>query len=129
MNPHLAGRRAFGKLVRAVRRGRTLPDVLPLWRQVLLASVDVFNGSYSPRCLVRLRTEVVPTHPRDVSAVRARMGTLIELFLAVIWNNFIGSSGWRVSVNYVTEYPNLFLRDGDGDIYLRIETKALHDEA
>jgi hypothetical protein len=119
-------------LVAALKKGKSLPKVLPLFQKVLDTSIPVFNGLHSPRYLLRLATEVVPTHPRYVSAVRARMGTLIELSLNAIWNDLTGwksQEGWRVSVNYVTEYPNLYLRGRSGDIYLRIETKALHDEA
>lgn len=126
------GHEAVQELINALRNGRTLPAVRPQVQRVLDASVHLFSHLHSPRYLVRLATEVVPTHPRDVSAVRARMGTLIELFLANVWNELIDHgdvSDWRVSVNYVTEYPHLYLRDENGDSHLRIETKALHDEA
>ncbi|MGH7944809.1 MAG: hypothetical protein ACREF9_07350 [Opitutaceae bacterium] len=60
------------------------------------------------------------------------MGTIIELALAERWNELIRGTGrpdWRVTVNYVTEYPDLYLRDVDGEVRARIETKTVHDEA
>ncbi len=126
------GSMAQDALSRDLRRRTTLPQALPRVERVVKALFQVFNQRYNSRYLVRLATDVIPTHPRYVSAVRARMGTLIEIFLAVIWNEFIehGSNpDWRLSANYVTEYPNLYLRDQKGSIQLRIETKALHNEA
>ena len=126
------GQKAIQVLRTNLQKGKSLPAVLPLLQILLDASVPLFNSIQGPRYLIRLATEVVPTHPRYISAVRARMGGLIELSLAAIWNDFLnrkGDKNWRVSINYVTEYPNLYLRDWSGNIYLRIETKALHDEA
>ncbi|GIX49460.1 MAG: hypothetical protein KatS3mg131_3671 [Candidatus Tectimicrobiota bacterium] len=119
-------------LVSQLLSGQTIPDALNAVNRLLVAFRDTFNQDYSPRYLLKLTTEVVPTHPRDVAVVRARMGTLIEFALAVSWNEAAKSSrnaGWRVSMNYVTEYPNLYLRDDRGTIRLRLETKCLHDEA
>lgn len=128
----MTGPEATRRLIRAVERGAQVPSVLPHFRALLDAAVEAFNQLRSPRSLVRLATELIPTHPLDITAVRGRMGTLIELGLADLLNGFIQGSGfprWRISVNYVTEYPNLYLRDENGAIRLRIETKALHDEA
>ncbi len=126
------GRDAQAALARALRRGQTLPGVLPKLRPVTETLLQVFNRYHGRRYLVRLASEVVPTHPKYVSSVRARMGMLMELHLAAIWNDLIEAgteATWRVSNNYVTEYPNLYLRNQYGKVFLRIETKALHDEA
>ncbi len=127
---HGIGQEAAEAVITAVRAGAQVPDVLPLFRKLLAAAVEVFNQRRSPHSLVRLAAEVIPTHPKDISAVRARMGTIIESALADTWNTFILAGAfqtWRIAVNY--EYPDLYLRDEDGAIRLPIETKALHDEA
>lgn len=124
--------RAADVLIGALHEGRRVPEILAPFRALVQEGVLHFNKTYSARTLIRLSTEVVPNHPRDVTAVRGRMGTLLELGLAQMWNEFLATAAdpeWRVTVNYVTEYPDLYLRNERGDIALRIETKALHDEA
>src|SRR5437762_7188052 len=96
------GRDAQDSLARALQRGMTLPGVLPNVQRMAETLFEVFNRTHARRYLVRLASEVVPTHPRYVSAVRARMGMLMELYLAAIWNSLIEVGkhpGWRISAN------------------------------
>lgn len=126
------GAAAATALIEALLAGARVPEILPVFRSFLAAGTRALNDDYSPRILVRRASDPIPTHPRHVADVRGRMGTLLEAGLAGVWNEFIKASphpAWRVTVNYVTEYPDLHLRDGDGAERLRIEAKALHDEA
>lgn len=128
----MPGQDAANALIAAIRNSIHVPEILPRFRDFLQAASNVFSAEYSPRVLVRPVADKVPKHPRHVADVRARMGTLIEAGLAGIWNEFIKTGdfqGWRLAVNYVTEYPDLYLRDDDGERRLRIEVKTLHDEA
>jgi hypothetical protein len=128
----IAGADIAGRLIGAVKSGVRVPAVLQVFREFLAEGNRVLNDDYSPRVLVRRVSDPIPTHPRHVADVRGRMGTLLEAGLAGIWNEFIKASAeplWRITVNYVTEYPDLYVRDPDGAEVMRIEVKALHDEA
>lgn len=108
-----------------------MPAVLPSFRRLLDQSVRIFNSRHAEALLLRASDEQLPTHPRHVASVRARMGTLLEVIFVTLWNEALKgvTNRWRIAFNYVTEYPDLYLRDDKGKVHLRLETKALHDEA
>jgi len=104
---------------------------LKVFRALLVEAVNRFNAGVGRKLFVRKDDEQLPTHSKHVSSVRARMGSLLEYELTSILNDLLHVQNPTLSFtyNYVTEYPDIYLRDANGNRLLRIEFKTLHDEA
>jgi len=118
-------------LVASLDSGQRFPIILDSFRTLLDQSVRVFNVRVGEALLVRTTDEQLPTHPKHIASVRARMGTLLEAIFVTLWNEELKkeTERWSITFNYVTEYPDLYLRDNSGKVHFRLETKTLHNEA
>lgn len=112
----------------------TTPQALvdALNAELIRGAVTRYNSEWGPRRLGRLTTEAIPTATRSLTAFRGRLGLLIEHALAVLMDEALREDygdELRMSAEVVNQYPDFYLRTGEGAPLLRIDFKVLHDES
>ena len=109
-------------------------DSSPIEKAIWLRNVffeeirNRFNSSDSRKRLALYQGEQIPNNERNLTDVRTRMGILIEFEIARISNmilveNNIQNLFWSYVV--ANRFPDLEVRDADGNKYLRLEIKCL----
>lgn len=87
-----------------------------------------FNTDESRKRFALYQNEKIPTNERNLTDVRTRLGVLIEFELARISNAFLQEFGitdffWTYVV--ANRFPDLEIRNKNGERYLRLEIKTL----
>lgn len=112
------------------RNPQALTDALN--QELIRGAVTRFNSEWGPRRMGRLTTEPIPAAMRNLIAFRGRLGLLIEHALAVLMDEALRedyADELRMSAEVVNQYPDFYLRTGEGQPLLRIDFKVLHDES
>lgn len=93
------------------------------------ALLSRFNSDVGPKLLSRLPSEALPETPRAASSFRSRVSLLVEYSLIEMLGAFLRDedNGMNVTFNVTNEFADLFLRDENWNIELRIDVKTVHD--
>lgn len=88
------------------------------------------NSELLPKHVVRLSKEIepIPSHPRNVTEVRTRVGLLIEFNLGIALDKILPNS-FFTSFGSTQAHLDLVIRNSDCESVLRIEVKAMEDIA
>ena len=90
--------------------------------------IQRFNYEESKKRFGLYQGERIPTNERNLTDVRTRMGVLIEFELACISNQFLHENKIsEIFWSYVVanRFPDLEIRNNNGERYLRLEIKTL----
>lgn len=90
--------------------------------------VQRVNDRFSLRFMSKLATERLPTHQRNLTDARTRIGILLEYSFALALQDALetnGTSGYRMSYVVTNRYPDLYIRDASSEVVIRLEVKAL----
>ena len=101
--------------------------------QLLKPLVRRYNHEYAPEFLARLVTEEFTTaDTKGVSAIRARIGLLVEYAFVDILHEMIEEDSFgasHVTFNTTNQFADFFVRDADWNIALKIDVKAFEGES
>lgn len=99
---------------------------------LLPGTITRYNSEYGLRYFGRPGAEEIPTEKRRLTEFRGRLGTLIEYGLGVTMDSILQDDyGPALRMSFVVshQYPDFFVRGPQGEVTLRIDCKALHDES
>lgn len=98
---------------------------------IMRGAIKRYNSEFGPHYLGRLDSEPLPQDARQLSSFRARLGHLIEYALSVTIDRILREDEEEIYLTFVVnnQYPDFYLRMGNGDIALRVDCKTLHDES
>lgn len=108
------------------------PLISALSDSLLPAAIIRYNSEFGPRYFGRPPSEPIPTASRQLTEFRTRIGQLIEYALAVTIDSMLQHDyGDKLRLTFVpaAQFPDFYVRDAAGDILLRIDSKALHNES
>lgn len=108
------------------------PLVEALNASLLRGAITRYNSEFGPRYFGRPPSEPIPTEPRRLTEFRTRIGPLIEYGLGVTIDAMLEEDyheDLRLSFVPATRFPDFYVRNAVGEILLRIDAKALHDES
>jgi len=90
--------------------------------------INRFNGSYARENLYHLSSETQHLSKREMSAIRSRVGLLVEYAIISILHETVDqdtSGRCKVTFNTTNTFADFFIRDKPGDqIAFRIDVKA-----
>jgi hypothetical protein len=90
--------------------------------------VEQVNRDFSLPLLSKLPEERLPTHQRNLTDVRTRIGVLLEYSFALALQDALrkgGTADYRASFVVANQYPDLVIRDAVSQPAVRIEMKTL----
>jgi hypothetical protein len=99
---------------------------------LLQGAITRYNSEFGPRYFGRPPSELIPTEPRRLTEFRTRIGPLLEYGLGVTIDAMLKedyNEELRLSFVPATQFPDFYVRDAAGQILLRVDMKALHDES
>lgn len=114
-----------------VDEGVGLDKKIELLNDHILPKVkNVLNNQYVSKNIARLPKdqEPIPSHPRNVTEVRTRVGLLIEFSLGNILQDKLPESCF-ISYGSTQAHLDLVIRDSSYEPKLRIEVKSMEDIA
>lgn len=129
------------EIKRALRLGRSIAkgaasidEIAEFVSLYLPAAVNQVNLLFSPRQLVKRANSVepLPTHKRQLSSYRTRLGTMLEYALSTQIDKAIQDTfgvGLRLTFAVAHEYPDFYIRDAVLGQRVRIEMKAVDVES
>lgn len=89
-----------------------------------------YNSTVGPTLLSRLPSEALPNDARSASAFRSRVSLLVEYSVIRMLADFLEEdTGGRLhgTFNTLNEFADMFIRNDNWEIELRIDIKTLHD--
>lgn len=122
---------SYGLKNLAQTRAAGLQPVVGALNSVLQAAVVHYNSETGPRAFGRPPTEKIPTNPRQLTDFRGRIGGLIEYAFGIVIDQMLEEDEAELvfAFDVIQQYPDFYLRGPEGDVLLRIDFKALHDES
>lgn len=111
----------------AIRSGA--PAFVELLNSTLMSEcVEYMNEKFVFPFMSKLPSERLPTHQRNLTDARTRIGVLLEYSFGLALQNAMrtnGATGYRLSYVVAHRYPDLMIRDVSSEPVLRLEVKAL----
>ncbi len=90
--------------------------------------VNHLNTHFVLPHMSKLANERLPTHQRNLTDARTRIGTLLEHGFALALQRALDTRGiteYRISHVVNNRYPDLYIRDASSTVAIRMEVKAL----
>ncbi len=117
------------ELVKTLRAEKSPVEIAKWLREYYFPEiVERFNSESSRKRFGLYKNEQIPSNERNLTDVRTRLGVLIEFELARISNELLPEYGiddifWSYVV--ANRFPDLEIRENDGNRLLRLEIKCL----
>jgi hypothetical protein len=90
--------------------------------------VEYMNEKFVFPLMSKLPSERLPTHQRNLTDARTRIGVLLEYSFALALQNALqgnNATSYRISYVVANRYPDLVIRDASSEPVLRFEVKTL----
>ena len=97
-------------------------------QRLMEVCVQTVNTRFALPFISKLPTERLPTHQRNLTDSRTRIGVLLEYSFGLALQGEMeanGLSGYRISYVVANRYPDLYIRDASSEPLIRLEVKAL----